>query len=88
MTTLLIAAMTLGWTGLSLSLLAMVFRRGTTPRLAAWRAFWIGLCFNGASAWFAAAEAPWPATLLVLACHLLILPLLLAAARREPPSPD
>ena len=81
MTTLLIALMTLGWTGLSLSLLAMVFRRGTTPRLAAWRAFGIGLCLNGASAWFAAPEAPLPATILVIGCHVLILPLLLMAGR-------
>jgi hypothetical protein len=83
MSTLLVALLALSWTGLSLAILAMAFRRIGPPREAAWRAFGLGLVFNTLSAWFAAETERLPAALLIIGCHLLVLPLLLAAARRE-----
>ncbi|MCO6416382.1 hypothetical protein JYK14_09400 [Siccirubricoccus sp. KC 17139] len=84
MTLALLALLALSWTGLSLALLAMLFRRMMPPRQAAWRAFGIGLVVNGLSAWYAAPGEPFAALALILLCHLLLLPPLLLAARREP----
>jgi hypothetical protein len=84
MTALLIALLALSWTGLSLAILAMAFRRILPPRQAAWRAFGVGLVFNGISAWFAAPGEPIVPVVLIVLCHLLVLPFLLMAATREP----
>jgi len=84
MTALLIVLLALSWTGLSLAILAMTFRRILSPRQAAWRAFGVGLVCNGISARFAAPGEPWVPVGLILACHLLVLPFLLMAAAREP----
>ena len=83
MTLFLIALAALSWTGLSLAVLAMVLRRIGTARQAAWRAFGIGLVFNGISAWYASPGEPIAAVILIILCHLLLLPALLIAARRE-----
>ncbi|WP_149539709.1 hypothetical protein [Siccirubricoccus phaeus] len=84
MTLVFLALLALSWTGLSLALLAMLFRRMMPPRLAAWRAFGLGLVVNGFCAWFAAPGEPLAALALILLSHLLLLPPLLLAARREP----
>jgi hypothetical protein len=83
MTLVFIALLALSWTGLSLAVLAMVMKKVSPPRQAAWRAFGIALVLNTASAWYAAPGEPLPTVLLILACHLLLLPPLLLAARRE-----
>lgn len=82
--TILIALLAFSWTGLSLAILAMVFRRIVPPRQAAWRAFGVGLAFNGISAWFAAPGEPLAPVILIVLCHLVVLPFLLMAANREP----
>ncbi|MBK1659293.1 hypothetical protein [Paracraurococcus ruber] len=83
MTLILIALLALSWTGLSLAVLAMAFKRIGPPRQAAWRAWGISLVFNTISGWYAAPGEPLPTALLVVACHALLLPPLLLAARRE-----
>ena len=83
MTLFLIALAALSWTGLSLAVLAMVLRRVGTARQAAWRAFGIGLVVNTISAWYAAPGEPIAAVILIVVCHLLLLPALLIAARQE-----
>ena len=83
MTLILIALLALSWTGLSLALLAMLFRRFSTPREAAWRAFGVGLVCNALSAGYASLGEPLSSVLLIIACHLVLLPALLLAARRE-----
>lgn len=83
MTLIFIALLTLSWTGLSLAVLAMALKRIMPPRQAAWRAFGIALLLNGISAWYATPGEPVPSVILILACHLLLLPALLLAARRE-----
>ncbi|GGC37126.1 hypothetical protein GCM10011504_14330 [Siccirubricoccus deserti] len=83
MTLVFITLLALSWTGLSLAILAMLFRRMMPPRQAAWRAFGIGLVVNTIGAGTAAPGEPLPAILLILACHLLLLAPLLLAARRE-----
>ena len=83
MTLAFIALLALSWTGLSLAILAMLLRRFSPPRQAAWRAFGLALVLNTISAWTAAPGEPISAVLLVLACHALLLPALLLAARRE-----
>ena len=57
--------------------------RAPTPRQAAWRAFGIGLVVNSISAGYAAPGEPLAAVILIIACHLLLLPALLFAASRE-----
>ncbi|SDD83148.1 hypothetical protein [Belnapia rosea] len=83
MTLFLIALAALSWTGLSLAVLAMVLRRVGTARQAAWRAVGIGLVVNSLSAWYAAPGEPVAAVILIILCHLLLLPALLLAAWRE-----
>ncbi len=83
MTLLFIGLLALSWTGLSLAVLAMVLRRVGTARQAAWRAFGIGLVVNTICAWYAAPGEPVSAVILIVLCHLLLLPALLIAARRE-----
>ena len=83
MTLALIALMALSWTGLTLSVLAMLLRHFTPPRQAAWRAFGIGLVINTISAAYAAPGEPTSAVILILVCHVLLLPPLLLAAQRE-----
>ncbi|MDO9707363.1 hypothetical protein [Paracraurococcus lichenis] len=83
MTIALVALLALSWTGLSLAVLAMAFKRISPPRQAAWRAWGISIVFNGISAWYAAPGEPLPTTILVLLCHVLLLPPLLLAARWE-----
>jgi hypothetical protein len=83
MTLVFIALLALSWTGLSLAVLAMVMKRIAPPRQAAWRAFGISLVFNTISAGYAAPGEPLPSILLILACHVLLLPPLLLAAKRE-----
>jgi apolipoprotein N-acyltransferase len=82
-TLLFIGLLALSWTGLSLAVLAMVLRRVGTARQAAWRAFGIGLVVNTISAWYAAPGEPVSTVILIVLCHLLLLPALLIAARRE-----
>jgi hypothetical protein len=82
-TLVFIALLALSWTGLSLAIMAMVFRRMMPPRQAAWRAFGFGLVANTLAAGYAAPGEPLSAILLILACHLLLLAPLLLAARRE-----
>jgi hypothetical protein len=83
MTLVFIALLALSWTGLSLAVLAMALKRIAPPRQAAWRAFGLSLAFNAIGAWYAAPGEPLPSVLLTLACHALLLPPLLLAAKRE-----
>jgi len=83
MTLALVALLALSWTGLSLAVLAMVLRKISPPRIAAWRAFGLSLVVNTFGAASAAPGEPLSAVLLILLCHALLLPALLLAARRE-----
>jgi hypothetical protein len=83
MTLLFIGLLAFSWTGLSLAVLAIVLRRISTPRQAAWRAVGIGLVVNSISAWYASPGEPIASVILIVLCHLLLLPALLIAARRE-----
>jgi hypothetical protein len=83
MTLIFVALLALSWTGLSLAVLAMVMKKVSPPRQAAWRAFGLALVFNTISAWYATPGEPLPTVLLILICHALLLPPLLLAARRE-----
>ncbi len=83
MTLVFIALLALSWTGLSLALLAMLMKRTAPPRQAAWRAFGLSLVFNTISAAYAGPGEPLASVLLILACHVLLLPPLLLAAKRE-----
>lgn len=83
MTLAFVALLALSWTGLSLAVLAMAFKKIAPPRQAAWRAWGIAIVLNSISAWYAAPGEPLPTVLLILACHVLLLPPLLLAARRE-----
>jgi hypothetical protein len=82
MTLIFVALLALSWTGLSLAVLAMVMKKVSPPRQAAWRAFGLALVFN-TIAWYATPGEPLPTVLLILICHALLLPPLLLAARRE-----
>ncbi len=83
MTLIFIALLALSWTGLSLAVLAMLLKRLSPPRQAAWRAFGLSLVFNTISAAYASPGEPLSSVVLILACHALLLPALLLAARRE-----
>ena len=83
MTLVFIALLALSWTGLSLAVLAMLMKRFSPPRQAAWRAFGLSLVFNTISAAYASPGEPLSSVILILGCHALLLPALLLAARRE-----
>ena len=83
MTLIFIALLALSWTGLSLAVLAMLLKRFSPPPQAAWRAFGLSLVVNTISAAYASLGEPLSSVVLILACHALLLPALLLAARRE-----
>jgi hypothetical protein len=73
----------LAYTGLVLFGLANALRQLYPPQRAAWTAFALSATVHGASVFLADPERHLPLTLFWLAPHLLMLPLLLLAARRQ-----
>ncbi len=78
-----LALFALGYSGLVLFVLAQALRRLVPPRRAAWTAFALSAAVHGATALLAEPERRLPLTLLWLVPHMLMLPLLLLAARRQ-----
>jgi hypothetical protein len=77
----------LAYSGLVLFALAHAFRRLYAPHRAALMAFAVSAIVHGATTLFLDADQIALALAFWGIPHLLILPLLLAAARRQPPSP-
>jgi hypothetical protein len=74
----------LAYAGLVLFALAHALRRIFPPMRAAWTAFGISAAVHGATPFLLADPERWlPLTLFWLVPHLLVLPLLLFAARRQ-----
>ncbi|MBW6398002.1 hypothetical protein KPL78_09105 [Roseomonas sp. HJA6] len=74
----------LAYSGVVLFALAHALRRILPPVRAAWTAFFLSAAVHGATPFLMADEERWlPLTLFWLLPHLLILPLLLLAARRQ-----
>ena len=73
----------LAYSGLVLFGLAHALRRVWPPMRAAWTAFGLSAAVHGASVFMADPERWLPLTLFWLVPHLLVLPLLLLAARRQ-----
>ncbi len=79
----------LAYSGLVLFALANAVRKLFPPMRAAWTAFGVSAAVHGATPFLFSESERWlPLTLFWLVPHLLILPLLLFAARRQPPAPD
>ena len=79
----LLALFALGYTGLVLFALAQALRKLYPPRRAAWTAFAVSAAVHGATPFLAEPERWVPLTVFWLVPHLLMLPLLLWAARRQ-----
>ncbi|MBV1799622.1 hypothetical protein [Siccirubricoccus sp. G192] len=73
----------LAYSGLVLFALAHALKRAYPPRRAAWSAFGLSAAVHGGTVFLAEPERWVPLTLFWLVPHLLILPLLLLAARRQ-----
>jgi len=73
----------LAYSGLVLFALAHALRKVQPPMRAAWTAFGLSTVVHGASTVLADPERWLPLSLFWLLPHLLILPLLLHAARRQ-----
>ena len=73
----------LTYSGLVLFGLAHALKRVYAPQRAAWTAFGLSAAVHGATVFLAEPERWLPLTLFWLAPHLLVLPLLLLAARRQ-----
>jgi hypothetical protein len=73
----------LAYSGLVLFGLANALRKLYPPQRAAWTAFVLSATVHGASVFLADPERRLPLTLFWLVPHLLMLPLLLLAARRQ-----
>jgi hypothetical protein len=74
----------LAYSGVVLFALAQALRRILPPLRAAWTAFFLSAAVHAATPFLLADEERWlPLTLFWLLPHLLILPLLLFAARRQ-----
>jgi hypothetical protein len=83
-----LGVLALAYSGLVLFTLAHALRRIFGPRRAVWAALGFSAAVHGPSAFLLAEPDRWlPLTLFWLLPHLLLLPLLLLAARRQQPNP-
>jgi hypothetical protein len=84
----LLGVLALAYSGLVLFTLAQSLRRILGPRRAVWGALGLSAAVHGPSAFLLAEPDRWLAlTLFWLLPHLLLLPLLVLAARRQRPNP-